>query len=149
VPRREQSLILLYFGTLVLFCAANQYSWLQPSTGFRYLIPIVPCLLLLVAHVLQALPRPLPAALGVASVLLGWAMASWRFNRPAEAVAAVFDAGFPLPWVRHLSELYVVARPGWATAACYTALAAALWTVWSVGRERQIIPPRKQAAPSP
>jgi hypothetical protein len=137
LPRREQSLILLYFGGMVLFCAANQYSWLQPSTGFRYLIPVVPCLLLLTVHVFQALPRALAGGLGAASVLLSWAMASWRYNRPDEALAATLADGFPLPWIRHLSELSIVTRPGWMTAGCYGALAAALWLTWTVGRHRR------------
>jgi len=139
IPRREQSLILLYFGGMVLFCAANQYSWLQPSTGFRYLIPIVPCLLLLTAHALQAVPRAVAGTLGVASVLLSWAMASWRYNRPGEALDAVLKSGFPLPWVRYLQELYVVTRPGWITASCYVALAAALWALWRFRRSPQAL----------
>jgi hypothetical protein len=137
LPRREQSLILLYFAGMVLFCAANQYSWLQPSTGFRYLIPVVPCLLLLTVHVLQSLPRALAGGLGAASVLLSWAMASWRYNRPDEALAATLKDGFPLPWIRHLMELSVVTRPGWMTAGCYGALAAALWITWTAGRHRR------------
>jgi hypothetical protein len=136
VPHREQALILVYFAGMVFFCAANQYSWLQPSTGFRYLIPVVPCLLLLTMHVLQAVPRPVATTFGAASVLLGWAMASWRSNRPDESVAAALNGGFPLPWVRHLQELQIVASPGWMTAGCYSAMAAALWMTWRLGRTR-------------
>ncbi|HEX4137626.1 MAG TPA: hypothetical protein VHY84_23655 [Bryobacteraceae bacterium] len=58
LPRRETRLLLIYFGLFLLFCAANRYSWLQPLTGFRYLLPVAPGLALLAVQAAQALPRP-------------------------------------------------------------------------------------------
>jgi hypothetical protein len=57
LPRREMRLLLIYFGLFLLFCAANRYSWLQPLTGFRYLVSVVPGLALLAVQAAQALPR--------------------------------------------------------------------------------------------
>ena len=53
---RETWVLIGYFGLLVLFCSANQYSWLQPLTGFRYLVPVVPALALLALQTSQILP---------------------------------------------------------------------------------------------
>jgi len=46
VPAREMWLILSHFVMAVLFCAANHYSWLQHTTGCRYLVIVVPGMLL-------------------------------------------------------------------------------------------------------
>ena len=75
LPRRETIFVLAYFGAFVLFCAANRYSWLQPSTGFRYLVSAVPGLLLLSLQALQVFPAWLRFLVAVSTTLHAWAIA--------------------------------------------------------------------------
>jgi hypothetical protein len=111
VPRREAAVLWLYFALFVLFCAANRYSWLQPSTGFRYLAPVLPALALFAAQAAQALPRwarRLLVALACAQSLLLAAShendvrLSWRVLRQRDFafvwMARLRSAGVPVTW---------------------------------------------------
>jgi hypothetical protein len=88
IPRRETWVLWLYFALFVLFCSANQYSWLQPSTGFRYLVPVVPALALLSMQAAQILPpvvRWTVAGLALAqSLIVGYlaltSFSAWRWQ---------------------------------------------------------------------
>lgn len=110
VPRRETMFILAFFGLFVLFCAANQYSRLQWTTGFRYLVPVVPGLLVLSLQVLQLLPNTLRAALLIFTVAEGWLIAALHAN-PSDAIASVVSRGIRLAWVNRLYELGLMERP--------------------------------------
>jgi pimeloyl-ACP methyl ester carboxylesterase len=130
LPRRETWLILTFFAAMVLFCAANHYSWLQPNTGFRYLVTAVPGLLVLSLQALSALPRWVLGAAAAMSIAENWAIAmTWA--PPGEALARVARGGAELPWMVRLSELNLGDLPGamgWWAALLLACLAAALFT---------------------
>jgi hypothetical protein len=104
VPRRETWILLLYFGLFVLFCAANQYSWLQPLTGFRYLVPVVPALALLALQVAQSFPRLVGWAIAAASLGQSFLMAAAHANSLRASVDALLTRRLVLAWMTRLSE---------------------------------------------
>jgi hypothetical protein len=100
MPPREMWILLLYFVLFVLFCAANQYSWLQPLTGFRYLVPVVPALALLAFYVAQALPRVARWLLGAIACGQSFVLAAGHEN--------TLEASWRSLWQRHGSLLWMV-----------------------------------------
>ncbi|MBI2833642.1 MAG: hypothetical protein HYX76_04370 [Acidobacteria bacterium] len=129
VPRREASLMLGFVLLFVLFSAANQYSRLQWTTGFRYLVPVVPPLLVLSAQVLQAFPRMLAAALVGATAVLNWLVAITN-ERPLVAVAMAIREGPIYAWARGLDEISRLAFPlAWSVVAMAMTLVA-VYTFW-------------------
>lgn len=122
LPQRETWLLLGYFGVFMLFCSANQYSWLQPLTGFRYLVPVVPGMALLAIQTGQSFPRPVRRVLVAASSLQSVLMAGAHENRLSLALSAVWQrrfgalaldrlrwAGLPPVWLTGLELLALLA----------------------------------------
>jgi hypothetical protein len=136
MPRRETRLLLVYFGLLLLFCAANRYSWLQPLTGFRYLVPAAPGLALLAIQAAQALPRPVRRITACLSCVQMLVVTAAHEN----------DLRLTLPalWERHLDPLWLIrlrqagAPDAWIHAFEWfaaIALGVAAWNVLALFRE--------------
>jgi hypothetical protein len=122
-------LILGHFAALVVFCAANRYSWLQPATGMRYLIPAVPGLLALTLEVLRAAPGWARALGASVMVAMSWAVAL-TYSYPGPAIAAALSGNIALPWAEPLADAgFAWARP--AQAWLSTLVAAALFAIWA------------------
>lgn len=103
-PRREVWLLLAYFGLFVVFCSANQYSWLQPLTGFRYLAPVVPGLALLAIYAAQAIPRPARIVLAAAACLQSFLIAIARENDLRLTLHEVWRRRFAFFWTIRLQQ---------------------------------------------
>lgn len=149
VPRREMGLLFAYFGLFVVFCAANQYSWLQPLTGFRYLVPIVPGLALLAMQAAQALPKPVRALIAIASVAQSLAPVTGRRNEIALSFAVLRAHHFELPWMLRLGEAGVHVTPLWPVALAAVLLVSmvciwvpALWIHDRANLREDILPAR-------
>jgi len=137
VPARETVVLCAYFLMFVVFCAANQYSWLQPLTGFRYLVPVVPALALLAMQAAQGLPRW--ARWTVAAAAIGQSLimvASYQNNFPG-AVTALWRRGFQLPWMLRLGYAGVHITWVWPVVT-FVLVGSAVAAVWhsSCGRKR-------------
>jgi hypothetical protein len=104
IPQRETMVLLTYFAGFVLFCAANRYSWLQPSTGFRYLVPVVPALALLAMQTAQILPRVVCWVVAIASCVQSLAMAAAHQNDVRLVLGTLWERGFTLPWMVRLGN---------------------------------------------
>jgi len=105
IPRREMGILLAYFVLFVLFCAANQYSWLQPLTGFRYLVPVVAALAPLAIAVAQALPGFVRGLLAAAAGVQSLIMAAGHENN-FRACLATFRRGHgSLLWMIRLKDM--------------------------------------------
>jgi hypothetical protein len=137
LPQRETRLILTYFALFLVFCSANQYSWLQPLTGFRYLVPVVPGLALLTVQAAQALPR-------LARQLLTWLSCVQMLLLSASHEVDVRHTLGTL-WERRFEPLWVIrlgqsgAPTAWIHAAellALIALIAALFEIMMLSRER-------------
>ena len=127
-PPELQSLIFGFFAASLLFSSCNQYTWLQWNTGLRYLVPVIPGLLLLALQTLQAFPRWLAALLLASSFLMSWSVAMTYRLHAFDSVLLVFTHGPALPW------LTVLRRYGWITPGHWTnwlpLSAALLLFVW-------------------
>jgi hypothetical protein len=131
VPEREKRIILLFFLLFVLFCAANQYSWLQPLTGFRYLIPVVPGLALLAIETSQILPRRARWALAIASCAYNFLIVTAYQPDLRLAVPALRHRGFALPWMMRLRQVGIPLSGGWVLGG-YLLLAVGIGAMWAV-----------------
>jgi hypothetical protein len=135
IPVRETGILLLYFLLFVLFSAANQYSWLQPSTGFRYLVPVVPVLALLSMQTAQALWRPLRYAVAVAACLQSVVIAAAHQNDVRLAAGTLWQRGFRLPWMIRLEDTGVQVTWVWPFAT-FGLLALTVALIWIAPRWR-------------
>jgi hypothetical protein len=140
IPRRETWILLLYFGLFVLFCAANQYSWLQPSTGFRYLVAVVPGLALLSMQVAQALPRMAAWAIAAVSLAQSFIMAAAHENSLGASLHRLLTRQFALPWMTRLRDAGVpIDRTFPATMLALLLLGLALlWLKPALGHSRTL-----------
>lgn len=101
---RETWLILTYFALFLLFCSANQYSWLQPLTGFRYLVPVVPGLALLSVQAAQSLPRPIRRLLACLSCLQMLLLSAAHENDVRRTLGTLWETRFEPLWLIRLAE---------------------------------------------
>ncbi len=129
VPARETRILFTYFALFVLFCAANQYSWLQPSTGFRYLVPIVPALALLALQAAQALPRIVQWMMATLSCVQSLIIAAAHRNDVRLALSTLWRRKFRLPWMIRLGDAGVPVNWEWPLVT-FVLLALALAIIW-------------------
>lgn len=93
------------FVGLWVFCSCIQYTTRhQWQDGFRYLIPTLPPLLLLVGDVLQRLPRWAAGPIVGYSVFTSWCVAMVRSD-PYDSMSRVLSAGVQFPWLTTLSNV--------------------------------------------
>jgi hypothetical protein len=131
VPRREMAVLFTYFALMVLFCAANRYSWLQPLTGFRYLVPVVPALTLLALAAGQALPGIARWGVAIASLIWSFILAGAHENDIRLELSALWQRRGALFWMIRLRDAGI--PPVWVdtlTALCLTA--SALWLMYVI-----------------
>lgn len=102
VPRPERRWIAVVFIALLLFASMNQYSRLQFNSGFRYLVPLLPFGVLLIADHWSRFDRRLRWALMGAAVLHSWVLTVYREPVP-RSWQLLLAEGPQLPWYRVLS----------------------------------------------
>jgi hypothetical protein len=129
IPRREMWILLAYFALFVLFCSANQYSWLQTSTGFRYLVPVVPALALLAVQAGQALPRPVRWLLSGAALAQSVIIAAAHQSDIRLAASALIRNRFELPWMIRLHAAGLPVNWLWPSMT-FLVLALAVGLIW-------------------
>jgi hypothetical protein len=129
IPRRETIVLWTYFVAFILFCAANQYSWLQPTTGFRYLVPVVPALALLAMQTALALPRIVRWAVAIASCAQSLAMAAAHQNDVRLVLSALWRREFTLPWMIRLNDIGICMNCALPLIA-FTVLGLGLAFIW-------------------
>jgi NADH:ubiquinone oxidoreductase subunit 6 (subunit J) len=129
IPRREMWILLAYFALFVLFCSANQYSWLQTSTGFRYLVPVVPALAILAVQVGQALPRSVRWLLSGAALAQSVIIAAAHQSDIVLAASALIRNRFELPWMIRLRATGLPVNWLWPLLT-FLVLGLALALIW-------------------
>ena len=146
MPPREMWILLAYFALSVLFCAANQYSWLQPLTGFRYLVPVVPALALLAMQAAQALPRGVRWAVAAAQCAQSLLMAAAHENNFGATLATLWRRRGALHWMMHLSDAGIHAT--WMVPLLtWTVVAIVLAWIWMPAINRAAaLPEYRQSA---
>jgi hypothetical protein len=130
LPSRELWILFLYFVLFVLFCAANQYSWLQPSTGFRYLVPVVPPLAILSIEVARHLPRPLQWLLAGCACLQSLVLAAAHVNDIRLALSTLVDRHGQFFWMIRLRDAGITVD-WWHTLAAWSLPFIAAIYMWT------------------
>jgi hypothetical protein len=130
VPVRETRLILFYCLLFVLFCAANQYSWLQPATGFRYLVPVVPVVALMAIQGAQLLPRIAQWGVAIASLLWSLVLAGSHQNDVRLAAQTFWNRRFALTWMIRLRAAGTPVSWKWVLATYLLTVLAIAW-IWA------------------
>jgi hypothetical protein len=129
IPRREAGVLWIYFALFVLFCSANQYSWLQPSTGFRYLVPVVPALALLSMQTAQLLPRVVLWAAVALSCAQSLVVTAAHENDLRLTLDTLWQRRFEPYWMVRFREAGAPVTWVW-TPAAYIFLVLALASLW-------------------
>ena len=130
LPGRETRLLFIYFLLFVLLCAANQYSWLQPATGFRYLVPVVPALALAALQGAQLLPRIARWGLAIGSLVSSLVLAGAHENDVRLAAGTLWRRRFELPWMIRLHAAGAPVTWMWTLATYLLTLLAVAW-IWA------------------
>lgn len=131
VPGRETFLLLAYFAVLSLFCAANQYSWLQWSTGFRYLVPIVPCLFLLAIQTLRALPSWIRYPMVAFSLTGAFGSVLTRHHHAGLALVGLLDWPPRVVWMERMAAMGLIPLWPWQGGVLIIAAAGLLAGIWA------------------
>jgi hypothetical protein len=135
--------MILYIVLFVLFCAANQYSWLQPSTGFRYLVPVVPPLAILSIEVARQFPRPIQWILAVCAFAQSLVLAAAHVNDVRLALSTLVERQGQFFWMIRLRDAGIPVDRSCTLAAWIIPFIAALyiWSPWP--RKKSPLPARK------
>ena len=129
IPTRELWVLILYFVLFVLFCSANQYSWLQPLTGFRYLVPVVPPLAILSIEVARQFPRPVQWVLAVCACVQSLVLAAAHENDIRLSLSTLVERRGQFFWLVRLRDAGMPVNWGYTLAAWVIPIAAAIY-IW-------------------
>lgn len=129
-------LVVSMFAAILLFCSANQYARLQWNSGFRYLVPLVPLLMLALADHWIRWPAKVQWAIAGLAVLHAWVLTVFREPVP-QSWRLFLTEGPQLPWFRVLgmtaSPDSAVLGHWWPPAIMLSLLLAATIAIWTVG----------------
>lgn len=136
LPRFERRWLMATWWVFLLFTSANQYSRLQFNSGFRYLIPLVPFLMVAIADRWGRLSTPVRATIAGLTLLHSWVLTAFR--EPVVRSWQMFlQEGTQLPWYRVLS---MTASPGnpwlgtwWVPAVVLLITLAVVAAIWRYG----------------
>ena len=129
VPPVETGILFGYFGLFVLFCASNQYSWLQPLTGFRYLVPVVPPLAILTFQTCQVFHSWMKWGIAVVTLAQSFIMSMAHQNNLWTSIQSLIEDHFGLTWMVRMGELGVGVTWVW-TVTVFTILVALVAWIW-------------------
>ena len=134
MAEREMWVLLGYFALFVVFCGANQYSWLQPLTGFRYLVPVVPALALLAMQASQLFPVSVRWGLAAVTCAQSLVLAAAHQNDVRDAWGALVRRKGELLWMIRLRDAGIGGSGMWvwATFVLLTGACVLIW--WLPGR---------------
>lgn len=138
--RRELLFALGFFAAFTAFFSAVQYTRIQYFTGIRYIVPVIPFLLLATLEVLRQLPRWITYLLAFGSFGLSWIQAMARIQEQEssllEPIARVVLGGPQLPALKTLERMSTSYVPGVSggvdSLTVLLAVAALVWMVWAV-----------------
>jgi hypothetical protein len=143
LPRFERRFVLITSIVLLVFVSSNQYARLQFNSGFRYLLPLVPFLMLAIADHWIRLSARVRTAIAAIAIAHGWVITVFREEPIGQAWRLLFTEGPQLPWYRVLGMTASPENPWlhtWWVPTCVLAAALALVAgIWRYGArlERQ------------
>lgn len=136
LPYRERWFVVAMYAAILLFCSVNQYARLQWNSGFRYLVPLVPLLVLALADHWIRLPKSVRIGVTGLAVLHSWVLTVFREPVP-RSWQLFLTEGPQLPWFRVLSMTASPDSPylghWWVPAILLAGTMALALTIWAVG----------------
>jgi hypothetical protein len=136
LPRFERRWLVAAWLVFLLFTSANQYSRLQFNSGFRYLVPLVPFLVLALADHWIRLSRFWRLALGGGAILHSWVLTVFR-EPVGKSWQMLLAEGPQLPWYRVLGLTGSPDNPWlgtwWVPTALIAASVAVAAAIWRYG----------------
>lgn len=102
LPMRERRFTALAWIVFVVFASMNQYSRLQFNSGFRYLVPLVPFLVLAIADHWVRFSSRLKWVIASAAIVHSWVLTVYR-EPIFQSWKLLWSEGPQLPWYRVLS----------------------------------------------
>jgi hypothetical protein len=141
LPRREALLMLAVGLAFLGLFSSVHYTRLQYVTGIRYMVPVIPFLVLAAIPALLRLPRAVTYGLVLLSIMINWGLAMGRTltqeGTIVESLARVYLGGFQLPALSTLSRMsaqYVPGASGLSAGFVLIATGVVLYLVWTVER---------------
>jgi hypothetical protein len=136
LPSFERRWLAVTWIVFLLFTSSNQYSRLQFNSGFRYLIPLVPFLMLALADHWVRLGWPVRVGLALPVVVHSWVLTVFR--EPVVKSWQMFLAEGPqIPTYRVLGMTASPDNPWlgtwWVPAVILTATIAVAAGIWRYG----------------
>ncbi len=137
----ETLFVLSFVLGFFVFCAMNQYGFLQFNTGVRHVVPVVPFLFLVVPGILMRMPAWLAATVAVTTTYWSWCLAMYRDVEQGrgilESIIQVTMSGPRLPWAKTLEGMGYL--PSQAPVLPLFLLAAgAIWLIWSTEKKSEV-----------
>lgn len=136
VPAFERRWVAATGVALLVFASMNQYSRLQFNSGFRYLLPLVPFLMVVIADQWARFDRRLRWVILGAAVLHSWVLTVYREPVP-RSWQLFFIEGPQLPWYRVLSMTGNADSPWlgttWVPSLLLVLTSATVVAVWRFG----------------
>jgi hypothetical protein len=132
----KQILFILIYGCgFFLFCAANQFGYVQFNTGVRHIVPVTPFLFLVVAMVIIQMPKVLAVLFSIISLYWSWCLAMYRdveFGLGIlEPLIRITFEGFQLPWLSTLKRMgYFQNQP--TVLPIFLLCGAVIWGIWAI-----------------
>ena len=136
LPRYERRWLTVTCVVFLLFTSANQYSRLQFNSGFRYLLPLVPFLMLALADHWVRLPARLRLGIAVAVCMNSWVLTVFRESL-GKSWQLLLTEGPQLAWYRVLGLTASPDNPwlgNWWVPSALIAITALVATgIWRYG----------------
>jgi len=131
----------IFSAGLWVFCSSIHYTLRhQWHDGFRYMVPIVPFLFLLVADVIARMPRLWAFVLAAGAVFETWCLAMVR-EAPLVSISHVVREGLEVPWLTTLVKTAPQYLPALAQGASplpfFIILILFLRILWRTGGRRR------------
>lgn len=141
LPKRERRFVVVTWIVFLVFASANQYSRLQFNSGFRYLIPLVPFLILAMADHWIRLGSRVKAGIAAMAILHSWVLTVYR-EPVVRSWQLLFAEGPQLPWYRVLSLTSNPQNPWlgtwWLPTTLLGATLALVAGIWRYGAHLEI-----------
>jgi hypothetical protein len=141
LPMLERRWLAVSLVVFLLFASANQYSRLQYNSGFRYLVPLVPFLMLAISDHWRRLSSPVKWFIGVVSVVHSWVLTVYR-EPVVESYRMLLDEGPQLPWYRVLGLTSAPSTPfvgtWWVPMMIIAVTLLLVWAIWRTGARLEV-----------
>jgi hypothetical protein len=125
----------------LLFTSANQYSRLQYNSGFRYLLPLVPFLMLAISDHWRRLPSATRWLIGTVAVVHSWVLTVYR-EPVVRSYQMLLEEGPQLPWYRVLGLTSAPSTPfvgtWWVPSLIITVTMLLVWIIWRTGARLEV-----------